>query len=115
MYIRRTQNQKKKAGGYYYTYRLVESQRTGKKVHQRTLLNLGTDFSLEKGQWAILTKRITEILAGQWPLFDIDCKIGKLAQNYAAWILERQQDGNSQDKAYCYIIRQYGGEHANIQ
>jgi len=48
-------------------------------------------------------------------MFEIDREIGKLAQNYAAWILERQQDGNSQDKAYCYIIQQYGGEHANIQ
>ena len=100
MYIRRTQNQKKKAGGYYYTYRLVESQRTGKKVHQRTLLNLGTDFSLEKERWAILTKRITEILTGQRPLFEIDCEISRLAQNYAARILEGQQEereGNSRD------------------
>jgi len=94
MYIRKTQNQKKKTGGYYFTYRLVESQRIGKKVHQRTLLNLGTDFPLAKEQWPLLTKRIPEILAGQRPLFEIDCEIDKLAQNYAARILERQQDEN---------------------
>jgi hypothetical protein len=125
MYIRRTQNQKKKAGGYYYTYRLVESQRTGKKVHQRTLLNLGTDFSLEKEQWAILTKRITEILSGQQPMFKIDCKIGKLAHNYAARILERQQDereGNSRDYREVDIDslemsrpRSIGCEHVTLE
>ncbi len=39
MYIRRTQIQKKKEGGFYYTYRIVESLRTGKQVRQITLLN----------------------------------------------------------------------------
>ena len=92
MYIRRTQNQKKKTGGHYYTYRLVESQRLGPKVHQRTLLNLGTDFSLEKEQWPVLTKRVQEILAGQRSMLEIGCEIDKMAQNYAARILEKQQD-----------------------
>ena len=58
MYIRRTQIQKKKEGGFYYTYRIVESMRTGKQVRQYTLLNLGADFFLAKEKWPILTKRI---------------------------------------------------------
>ncbi len=97
MYIRRTQNSKKKDGGHYYTYRIVESQRIGKKVQQRTLLNLGVDFSLAKEQWPILTKRIQEIFDGQQPLFEIDCDIEKLAHNLAARIIARKQDDIDSD------------------
>jgi len=92
MYIRKTQIQKKKAGGYYYTYRIVESQRIGKKVSQRTLLNLGVEFSFPEEQWPILTKRIQEILHGQQPLLEVDHLIEKWAQNYAARILAKQQE-----------------------
>ena len=52
MYIRRTAIKSKKSGGQYFTYRLVESRRTEKGVGQYTLLNLGTDFSLPKKQFA---------------------------------------------------------------
>lgn len=31
-------------------------------------------------------------------MFEIDCKVGKLAQNYAARILEKQQDENDEDR-----------------
>ena len=96
MFIRRTQAQKRKAGGYYYTYRLVESQRTKNKVRQRTLLNLGTDFYLPKEKWPILTKRIQDILDGQQSLFEIDCNIDKLAGNIAAKILIQQQEKDAQ-------------------
>jgi len=97
MYIRKTQIQKKKAGGHYFTYRIVESQRIGKKVHQRTLLNLGTDFSFTEEQWPILTKRIQEILQGQQSLLKIDVEIDKWAHNYGARILARQQDETNED------------------
>ena len=92
MYIRKTQIQKKKSGGHYYTYRIVESQRIGKKVTQRTLLNLGVDFSFSEEQWPTLIKRIQEILHGQRSFFEIDCEIDKWARNYAARILARQHD-----------------------
>ena len=92
MFIRRTQAQKRRAGGYYYTYRLVESQRIKNKVRQRTLLNLGTDFYLPKEKWPILTKRIQEILGCQQSLFEIDCNIDKLARGIAARILVKQQE-----------------------
>lgn len=95
MYIRKTQIQKKKAGGYYYTYRIVESQRIGNKVTQRTLLNLGTDFSLAEEQWPTLTKRILEILHGQRSLLEIHSDIEKRARNYAARIIAKQQDESS--------------------
>jgi transposase len=92
MYIRKTQIQKKKAGGHYYTYRIVESQRIGKKVNQRTLLNLGTEFSFSEERWPLLTKRIKEILHGQQSLLKSDREIEKWAQNYAARIIARQHE-----------------------
>ena len=92
MYIRKTQIQKKKAGGHYYTYRIVESQRIGNKVTQRTLLNPGADFSLAEVQWPILTKRILEILHGQHSFLEIHCEVEKWARNHAAWIIAKQQE-----------------------
>jgi hypothetical protein len=101
MFIRRTQAQKRRAGGFYYTYRLVESQRIKNKVRQRTLLNLGTDFYLPKEKWPILTTRIKEILGGQRSLFEIDCNIHKLAGRVAARILIKQQEkGVQSDSDY---------------
>ncbi len=95
MYIRKTQIQKKKSGGHYFTYRIVESRRVGKKVNQRTLLNLGTDFSLSEEQWPLLIKKIQEVLYGQQFLFAIDCEVDKWARHYAARIIARQQDEES--------------------
>ena len=75
MYIRRTSTKSRRDGAQYYTYRLVESRRTGMGVQQYTLLNLGVDFSLPRAQWPDLTKRIAEILGGQKSLFDIDSDV----------------------------------------
>jgi len=92
MYIRRTAIKSRKDGGQYFTYRLVESRRTEKGVKQQTLLNLGVDFSLPREQWPDLTKRITEILAGQQSLFEIDCDVETLAQGYSSRIVLSHQD-----------------------
>ena len=125
MYIRKTQIQKKKAGGHYYTYRIVESQRIGKKVTQRTLLNLGADFFFSEEQWPILTKRIQEILHGQQSLLKTDCELEKWARNYAARILAKQQDESSDngidfkeinvDSIEMNRSRSIGCEHVSLE
>ena len=97
MFIRRTQHKKKRAGGYYYTYRIVESLRVGGKVRQRTVLNLGVDFPLAKEQWPQLTRRIEEILGGQQSLLTIDSHVDKLARNCAARILAKKQEDTYKD------------------
>ena len=97
MYIRRTSIKSRKDGSQYYTYRLVESRRTEKGVRQHTLLNLGVAFSLPREQWPDLTKRIEEILNGQQSLFNINCDIEKLSQNYASRIIASHQDTNASD------------------
>ena len=46
MYIRQTKTNTSPTGETYSTYRLVASTRTGGKVRQQTLLNLGKNFDL---------------------------------------------------------------------
>lgn len=90
MYIRRTKTGKTASGGAYYTYRLVASERVGKKVRQRTLLNLGRSFSVPREQWPQLCSRIEEILSGQLTLRAADTQIEELAHYYAAQLLASQ-------------------------
>lgn len=125
MYIRRTTIKSRKDGGQYYTYRLVESQRTAKGVRQHTLVNLGVDFSLPREQWPDLTKRIEEILTGQQSLFDIDGNVEVLAQGYASRIVLSHQDvKDSNDIDFREVNidsiemsrqRSVGGEHITLE
>ncbi len=98
MYIRRTTIKSRKDGNQYYTYRLVESQRTGKKIHQYTLLNLGTNFETPREQWSILCSRIQDIISGQNPLFESSESIEQAAQMYAARIIQSQKQPVSDDE-----------------
>jgi len=88
MYIRRTTIKSRKNGEQYYTYRLVESIRTAKGVRQRTLLNLGSNFSCPRDSWPDLAKRIAEIISAQNPLFPPDSDLEDAAQRYAALIIQ---------------------------
>jgi len=63
MFIRRTVSKNKKyTNEKYYTYRLVESYRVNGKVKQRVLLNLGSNFNLDKDRWSLLSVRIEDIV-----------------------------------------------------
>jgi len=97
MYIRRTSIKSRKDGSQYYTYRLVQSERTAKGVSQLTLLNLGTSFSLPRDQWPELSSRIQEIISGQQNFLKIPEEIEKLAQNYAAKIIHSKQKNKADD------------------
>ena len=102
MYIRRTSIKSRKDGSQYYTYRLVESERTGKGVRQRTLINLGTAFSLPREQWSELASRIEEIIHGQTPLFETSKKIEEMAQRYASQIIQSRSKDSTEDKEPYY-------------
>jgi transposase len=65
MFIRRTQTRSRKAGSDYFTFRLVESARTGSAVKQTTLLNLGSHFDVPQTDWPALVARIDGLLHGQ--------------------------------------------------
>ncbi|MFA7060301.1 MAG: hypothetical protein WC156_05730 [Pedobacter sp.] len=65
MLIRQTKTRNATIGEPYSTFRLVASERVGKQVRQRTLLNLGRHFSLAKDEWPFLCSRIEFLLSGQ--------------------------------------------------
>ena len=90
MYIRRTTIKSRKNGKQYYTYRLVESERTEKGVRQRTIINLGAGFSLPREQWSELSSRIQQIIRGEALIFGLSQHIEEMAQNYAAQIIQAQ-------------------------
>ena len=58
------------ANNTYRTVRLVEGRRVGRKVQQKTLLNLGANFSIPKEQWPELVEIIKAKLAGNEFLFE---------------------------------------------
>jgi len=84
MYIRRTKTKNLEDGSAYFTYRIVESVRIGDKVKQRTLLNIGADFTLEQAHWPLLTARIEELQQGstlhQAELFGLSDELNTLLE-----------------------------------
>ena len=88
MFIRKTQTRTKATAETYFTYRLVTSQRSGKKVRQITLHNLGRHFSLAPADWPRLCDRIEALLGGQEEtLFAETDEIETLAQRYTARLI----------------------------
>jgi hypothetical protein len=77
----------KKDGATYKTFRLVESSRTERGPRQRTVLNLGTGFSLPEEQWKELANRIEEIITGQKNIFPCPPDIEDLANIYVQRII----------------------------
>ena len=69
MFIRRTKTRTTASGESYYTHRLVCTERSGEKVRQRTLLNLGRHFEVPRKDWPVLCQRIEALRAGQQSLY----------------------------------------------
>ena len=107
MYIRQTKIKNSKQGVPYYTHRLVESVRDGEKVKQRTLLNLGKNFAVDKEHWPALTARIDQLLHDpgeqQAALFDLkqslDESLEAAAQRYTSLILHKQSQPLAENTA----------------
>ena len=91
MFIRRARTRTTENGETYYAYRLVESERLGDKVRQRTLLNLGSNFPVERQHWPLLCARIEQLRGRQGDLVTLDCPqdVEWHAQHIAAQLLER--------------------------
>ena len=98
MYIIKTVSKSKKnSSAKYYTYRLMESVRVGKKVKKITLLNLGSTFSVEQKNWVELSTRINEIINQTPTLFELDSKLETLAQEYAKKIIASKAKAKKDD------------------
>lgn len=92
MFIRATRTGTSKDGSPRLSHRLVENQRQDAKVRQRTLLNLGRHFAIERQAWPLLCERIEELLKGQpsLSLEPLPAAIEAEARRIAARLLERQ-------------------------
>ena len=90
MFIRKVSHKDNKNNLEYYTYKLVESVRTERGPRQRTLLNLGTNFSLLEEKWKEFANRVEEIITGQTSLFDYPEEIETLAEHCARKIIRKQ-------------------------
>ena len=97
MFIRCTATGNKSTGERYFTYRLVSSVRSGGKVKQITLLNLGRHFPLASEHWPTLCCRIEEIIGRHGFLLPttLPDSMEKMAQRYAAQILARSPEQKS--------------------
>ena len=94
MFIRRTRT--RSSNEDYVTFRLVRSERTGAKVQQRTLLNLGRHFDVAPPDWPRLCQRIEDLLAGQLPLSPVaPPTLETHAQRIAAQLLARARVGSA--------------------
>ena len=92
MFIRRARTRTHERGESYYSYRLVRSERDGERVRQRTLINLGSEFPIEREHWRVLCARIRELLDGQAalvPLLSCSEEVEREAQRIAAQLLQR--------------------------
>ena len=102
VFIRRTQTRRTENGRPYFVHRLVHSERVGKTVRQRTLLNLGRHFDIPQAQWPQLCTRIEEVLTGQ-ALLVAECPhaVEREAQRAAAQLVSRgiQTGGPAAERA----------------
>jgi len=90
MFIRRTKTRTTLSGEHYYSYRLVDTFRVAERVRQRTLLNLGSGFSLPSEQWKPLAQRIEQIVVGQHDvLLPLAPEVEREAHNIAASLLNK--------------------------
>jgi transposase len=132
VFIRQAQTRSSSTGSSYFTHRLVESRRVGKKVSQHTLLNLGTNFDLPREAWPELCTRIEQILNSEQPLFAVDAAIEQSAQHIYTQIIARRgeiqalesENGNEETRHFEEVDvnslqqikpRSVGAEHVSLE
>ena len=90
-------------------------------VRQRTLLNLGRHFDIDRERWPPLCQRVEAALAGQTDLFDdVPANVEREAQRIVAQLVARgaQPDGDLQTVAVDSLAlvrpRSVGAEHVAL-
>ena len=89
MFIRQTRTRNASTGEGYFTYRLVRGERSGGKVRQITVLNLGRHFPIKQEDWPLLCTRLEQLLHPQGILVELNCPeaIERAAQRYYAQLV----------------------------
>ena len=102
MFIRQTKTRSSIKNESYFTYRLVASERVGSQVRQKTLLNLGSTFSLSKDEWPLLCSCIERNLSQQQVLVFESDAIEKLATLYAGRLIAASAQASDSDSVCDY-------------
>lgn len=89
MFIRKKSKKEKTTGRCYFMYQLVECVRTERGPRQQILLSIGPDLNLPEEQHKMLANRIEEITTGVHPLIPYPEEVERLAQEYAAQLINR--------------------------
>jgi transposase len=91
MFIRQTRTRNAATGEGYFTYRLVRGERTGGKVRQITVLNLGRHFPIKQEDWPLLCTRLEQLLHPQGVLVELQCpeSIERTAQRWYGQLVAR--------------------------
>ena len=89
MFIRETLT-RRTAKKTYRSVRVVESRRVGRKVQQKTLLNLGASFSIPKVQWPELVEIIETKFAGNEFLFAPASELAAAAESIVQKLRSRE-------------------------
>ena len=98
MYIRKTKTGQARDGNTYFTYRIVESRRIDGKVRQKTILNLGRNFSIPKKYWSSLCDRISELIeidttkALQFEFDDIPAEVETCARSLSKLLIDKKAE-----------------------
>ena len=106
MYIRETLT-RRTANNTYRSVRLVEGRRVGRKVQQKTLLNLGTGFSIPKAQWPELVEIIESKLAGNEYLFEPAPELAATAESIVQRLRSRELEKPTGNCSPRYAARSY--------
>ncbi len=123
MYIR-SKSRTLKSGIKADTFSLVESHRVNGMSKQRTLLNLGQDFSIPQAQWRILSRLVMDGLRGYEPMFLEDEALRKASQKIIHRLQAKGYDPDDprddRDSILTYEIhhtdtRTVGGERVALQ
>ena len=108
MYIRETLT-RRTANNTYRSVRLVEGRRVGRKVQQKTLLNLGTGFSIPKAQWPELVEIIESKLAGNEYLFEPAPELAATAESIVQRLRSRELEKPTD------VLKSLDGDTAHIK
>ncbi len=88
MFLRATKTHSK-AGRPASSVRLVQSERHGSSVRQKTLLNLGTAYPVPEPLWRQVAATASDIFHGQPSLFSVDPEVLSAAEHLVHRLRER--------------------------
>jgi hypothetical protein len=104
MYITTVTKKNRYSPRIFEYQRLVESVRTAEGPRQRLLLNLG-NLSLPESKWALLARRIEDIIRGQETLLSLDPEVQVLAEKYAEEIIRKMEAESVEvEPAVCELV-----------